>query len=258
MRSEPVTSEPAAPPGRVRAAHPVRPADRLAASKALRFASPSAIPDGTGLDTPCRPALARGVLNPNQRRRQMSPSTDAIDLPHPHSFATYVRPGRADRHDVQPANAPAQASRRSNVGSVEARAAAGTANPLGSGPRRTAPTRRRWIRARCRAWGQSKLEASPPALVRARRRQAVGGGQRTELARYDVNGGERVLYGQRINGCVRITDRPAAGPGRSYLVERELRAGRLLGAEGARGRLHRAISRAGRGSDGEQRDQIAA
>jgi hypothetical protein len=47
-------------------------------------------------------------------------------------------------------------------------------------------------------------------------------GERTELARYSVSGGERVLYGQRINGTVRITDRPAAGDGRSFLVEREL------------------------------------
>jgi hypothetical protein len=47
-------------------------------------------------------------------------------------------------------------------------------------------------------------------------------GERTELARYGVSSGERVLYGQRINGGVRITDRPAEGEGRSYLVEREL------------------------------------
>ena len=47
-------------------------------------------------------------------------------------------------------------------------------------------------------------------------------GERTELGRYAVSSGERVLYGQRINGGVRITDRPATGDGRSYLVEREL------------------------------------
>lgn len=47
-------------------------------------------------------------------------------------------------------------------------------------------------------------------------------GERTELARYGVSSGERVLYGQRINGSVRITDRPATDGGRSYLVEREL------------------------------------
>lgn len=47
-------------------------------------------------------------------------------------------------------------------------------------------------------------------------------GQLTELERYSVSGGERVLYGQRINGSVRITDRPGSGGGRSYLVEREL------------------------------------
>ncbi len=47
-------------------------------------------------------------------------------------------------------------------------------------------------------------------------------GERTELARYSVGDRERVLYGQRIDGCVRITDRPASGEGRSYVVEREL------------------------------------
>jgi hypothetical protein len=47
-------------------------------------------------------------------------------------------------------------------------------------------------------------------------------GELTELARYRVSGESRVLYGQRINGHVRITDRPASGRGRSYLVEGQL------------------------------------
>jgi hypothetical protein len=47
-------------------------------------------------------------------------------------------------------------------------------------------------------------------------------GARTELARYEVSDGERVLYGQRIDGVVRVTDRPAQPCGRSYLVERGL------------------------------------
>jgi hypothetical protein len=46
-------------------------------------------------------------------------------------------------------------------------------------------------------------------------------GERVELARYTVRSGQRIVYGQRIDGVVRITDRPGAGPGRSYLVERE-------------------------------------
>jgi hypothetical protein len=40
-----------------------------------------------------------------------------------------------------------------------------------------------------------------------------------ELGRYRLTAGERILYGQRIDGLVRVTDRPAGGPGRSYLVE---------------------------------------
>jgi hypothetical protein len=47
-------------------------------------------------------------------------------------------------------------------------------------------------------------------------------GKRTELTRYRVRGAERILYGQRIDGVVRVTDRPASGPGRSYLIERGL------------------------------------
>ena len=47
-------------------------------------------------------------------------------------------------------------------------------------------------------------------------------GERIELARYSVPVGERVLYGQRVNGVVRVTDVPASGRGRAYLVEREL------------------------------------
>ena len=51
---------------------------------------------------------------------------------------------------------------------------------------------------------------------------ATAVGQRVELARYTIPGGERVLYGQRVDGVVRVTDRPAQPGGRAYLVEREL------------------------------------
>ena len=34
--------------------------------------------------------------------------------------------------------------------------------------------------------------------------------------------GERIIYGQRIEGVVRVTDRPAADGGRAYLIERGL------------------------------------
>jgi hypothetical protein len=47
-------------------------------------------------------------------------------------------------------------------------------------------------------------------------------GERVELARYAITAGERVLYGQRVNGVVRVTDKPASGDGRSFLVERGL------------------------------------
>jgi hypothetical protein len=46
--------------------------------------------------------------------------------------------------------------------------------------------------------------------------------ERVELARYTVSAGERVIYGQRVLGVVRLVDHPANGHGRRYVVEREL------------------------------------
>jgi hypothetical protein len=47
-------------------------------------------------------------------------------------------------------------------------------------------------------------------------------GERVELGRYTVTSGERVIYGQRVLGVVRLVDVPAAGAGRRYVIEREL------------------------------------
>jgi hypothetical protein len=46
--------------------------------------------------------------------------------------------------------------------------------------------------------------------------------ERVELARYTVSSGERVIYGQRVLGVVRLVDHPADGHGRRYIIEREL------------------------------------
>lgn len=53
-------------------------------------------------------------------------------------------------------------------------------------------------------------------------RSAGRTGVRVELARYTTPVGERVVYGQRVNGVVRVTDVPALPGGRAYLVERGL------------------------------------
>ena len=42
--------------------------------------------------------------------------------------------------------------------------------------------------------------------------------EQVRLASYQFTGGRRILCGQRINGVVRVTDRPAEGSGRCYLV----------------------------------------
>jgi hypothetical protein len=61
---------------------------------------------------------------------------------------------------------------------------------------------------------------TPTVIEPSRNGAAVG--ERRELARYSVPAGDRILYGQRINGVVRIVDVPQNSGGRSYLVEREL------------------------------------
>jgi len=43
-----------------------------------------------------------------------------------------------------------------------------------------------------------------------------------ELARYRLTTGERVLYGQRIDGQVAVIDVPSGDEGRVYLVERHV------------------------------------
>ena len=54
-------------------------------------------------------------------------------------------------------------------------------------------------------------------------RRAGQTNQPVELARYSVTGvGERVIQGQRVLGVVRLTDAPASGEGRRYVIEREL------------------------------------
>jgi hypothetical protein len=55
----------------------------------------------------------------------------------------------------------------------------------------------------------------------SRRRPPIVG-ERVELGRYTITAGTRVLYGQRVDGVVRVVDQPLSGEGRSYLVEREL------------------------------------
>jgi hypothetical protein len=45
---------------------------------------------------------------------------------------------------------------------------------------------------------------------------------RVELARYTIGAGERVIYGQRVLGVVRLVDAPADGNGRRFIIEREL------------------------------------
>jgi hypothetical protein len=39
-----------------------------------------------------------------------------------------------------------------------------------------------------------------------------------ELGRYRISGGERVVLGQRVLGVVRLSDVPADGRGRRYLI----------------------------------------
>jgi hypothetical protein len=59
-------------------------------------------------------------------------------------------------------------------------------------------------------------------VIQSSRRRPPIVGERVELGRHTITAGTRVLYGQRVDGVVRVVDRPLSGEGRSYLVEREL------------------------------------
>lgn len=50
-----------------------------------------------------------------------------------------------------------------------------------------------------------------------------GAQEPTEIGRYKLTAGQRVIYGERVNGRLRVTDRPSApAPGPSYVVEHDL------------------------------------
>jgi hypothetical protein len=46
--------------------------------------------------------------------------------------------------------------------------------------------------------------------------------ERVELGRYTISAGERILYRQRVLGVVWLTDVPAHGHGRRYIMDRGL------------------------------------
>jgi hypothetical protein len=69
---------------------------------------------------------------------------------------------------------------------------------------------------------RQKLADDAHGNAAARKAGRGRSGVRVELARYSVTAGDRVLYGQRVDGVVRVTDVPLGGGGRAYLVERGL------------------------------------
>jgi hypothetical protein len=52
----------------------------------------------------------------------------------------------------------------------------------------------------------------------------------TELARYTVSGGERVMVGTNAPGGLEVRDVPASGEGRSYRVDSGLHGAAAVGA----------------------------
>jgi hypothetical protein len=58
--------------------------------------------------------------------------------------------------------------------------------------------------------------------VRSPSGRAAATAEWTELARYTISAGERVLFAQRVGRTMRVTDRPSRPGGRSYLVEHEI------------------------------------
>jgi hypothetical protein len=99
------------------------------------------------------------------------------------------------------------------------------ADQLATGPVDSARVREDEISGRgsSATWAHNRHHEPEPTSDRpAPKRTTPVVGKRTELARYTVAEGERIVYGQRVDGVVRVTDRPATPGGRCYLVERGL------------------------------------
>lgn len=103
------------------------------------------------------------------------------------------------------------------------------ADQIATGPRDSARVRDEEISGygSSATWTQNREQDPPPVEdpgpAASHRRRAPVVGKRTELARYRIAEGERVVYGQRVDGIARVTDRPSGDGGRSYLVERGLK-----------------------------------
>ncbi len=78
------------------------------------------------------------------------------------------------------------------------------------------------------AWRQNRQPEQPIVSSHrpAPRKAGPVAGERVELARYTVaRGGDRILYGQRVDGRVRVTDRPAGrvtAENRAHLIDNDL------------------------------------
>ena len=104
----------------------------------------------------------------------------------------------------------------------------------------TSPGSATWTQNRDR---EPAAVGDPPA---PRRRTPVVGA-RTELGRYQTTKDDRIVYGQRIDGIVRVTDRPTGSGGRAYLVERGLESYDELTGPGGR------LPRSGQEARGDRR-----
>jgi hypothetical protein len=71
-------------------------------------------------------------------------------------------------------------------------------------------------------WAQHRDREPAVAPDPAPKRKTPEVGPRTVLARYTIAGRARVVFGQRVDGVVRVSDCPTGAGGRSYLVERGL------------------------------------
>ena len=80
-------------------------------------------------------------------------------------------------------------------------------------------------------WTQNR-EQEPPVAEPTARQAAPTVGARTELGRYPTAEGERIVYGQRVDGVVRVTDRPSGSEGRC--LPRRARPRQQRRAAGAR------------------------
>jgi hypothetical protein len=188
---------------------------RAASSKQLSYLRSLAVSTGTTFTPPSTAAAAsreitrlRALKGSGAQRSITLPAEDAA-LRRELTYGTAPAPGEISGYGSTATWAPPEPGPTDKQLSYIKKLA------LDAGVEVPEPETRREASAAIDQLLQSEDDPGPPPP----NRDPLRTGPPFELARYSIPSGQRVIYGQRVDGKVRVTDKPAEGTGRSYLID---------------------------------------